>query len=110
MDLSSCEETSLSEGRIGPAGSTGIEDVSISLLLPRPGPSGLTCSWTLAHLTLVLIMLVVLVSVLLFLFLVLLLADLVYVGIKDNFNPNLNILVIESYTLYGFWVKGNGHI
>lgn len=53
---------------------------------------------------------VVLVSVLFFLFLFLLLADLVYVGIKDNFHPNLNILVIESYTLYGFRVKGNSQI
>ena len=52
-------------------------------------------------------MLVVLVSVLFFLFLFLLLADLVYVGIKDNFLPNLKGLVIESYTWFGFLVKGN---
>lgn len=27
----------------------------------------------------------------------------------ENFHPNLNSWVVESYTLYGFWVKGNIH-
>lgn len=58
------------------------------------------------HLILLLVLLVVLVSVLFSCFS----SCCYYFGIKDNFLHNLNSLAIKSYTLYGFWVKGNIYI